>query len=157
MQRLRNVFFLFLFISFSTCRTDDLNPPVDDIDSCHFELNLDSLQIANNIIGTWQWVYEFGTGTLKTFESSSSQLGVSIQIKSDGSLIVFRDGELDSEMTWHLENHTGGGVSDWYLVCDPFNSLASGYVRICDMYLALKNSYTDGSDHYFKRVNFDGD
>jgi len=135
---------------FIGCEDDRFTPYIANIDDCHFSLDLDSVETVNRLIGTWKWVYEDQLTLNGYVGTTTSHLGLSIQIKSNGELVIYNN-EVVEVTTWTIKPEAGG--SAWILNTHPFHGYTYGPLRFCDDYFAVRNSLTDASDDYYQKVD----
>lgn len=134
------------------CKDDRFTPYIANIDDCHFSLDQDSLQTVNRLIGTWKWVYEDQLTFNGYVGTTTSHLGLSIQIKPNGELIIYNENEVVEVTTWIITK-AAGEFSDWTLETEPFRGFINGPIRFCEDYLSIRNSIRDSSDQYYRKVD----
>jgi len=135
------------------CKDDRFTPYIANIDDCHFSLDLDSVETVNRLIGTWKWFYEDQLTFNGYVGTTTSHLGLSIQIKSNGELIIYNETKVNEVLTWSITPSAGGFSSGWILETEPHRGFVNGPIRFCEDYLSIRNSITDGSDQYYRKVD----
>ena len=135
------------------CKDDRFTPYIANIDDCHFSLDLDSVETVNRLIDTWKWVYEDQLTFNGYVGTTTSHLGLSIRIKSNGELTIFNETKVIEVLTWSITPEAGGFSSGWILETEPFRGFINGPIRFCEDYLSIRNSIRDSSDQYYRKVD----
>lgn len=114
---------------------------------CHQEETWDSVKMVNALLGEWEWRYEecFWTPDQASYEKYE---GLSVEFKSDQTLLVKQDGQVTQTTTWILGPSDGDlfGVETDTTVLQLY-----GRIVICEKWISFNHSYVDGCDNYFKR------
>jgi hypothetical protein len=110
-------------------------------------MSWDSLTTHNALIGEWEWEY-ISCYWNPDGGNDSDHKGLTIEFKSDQSLIVTEKGEVTQTSSWEV----GDGDLDLYeIYVDPSVIQLHGRILICDEWLEFNDSYIDGCDNYFRK------
>lgn len=126
---------------------DRINFPGNLYD-CHNEMTWDSLKTENALIGEWEWIFihcysDWGNG------NDYSHRGLTMEIKSDHTLIIKENRQFIKTSTWTIKE-TGG----WFnLDEDPSVLQLHGVLTICEDLISFNASSADGCDNYFRRID----
>ena len=130
---------------------------VSDFHQCHREQNLDSVAIANALLGRFRWEYAMNCSVVTKDgpKNSAAFAGVTIEFLNDGTCLVHRP---NSTSTFHwslsrLSNGSGFEIKDTTQPqphFPPHDSLW-GRVRLCGDRLLCNAGYVDGVDNFFIR------
>lgn len=129
--------------------TNESVPPVkqQEIYHCYRQTAWDSLQIAETLVGKWQWEYEDCAWT--SGGSDRRYAGLNIEFNSDGTLDVYQNKAFIQTSNWQINLED----SDLYgLQLDPAVGQLYGRILICGNSLEFNDSYIDACDNYFKRI-----
>jgi hypothetical protein len=127
------------------------NPPVtlSDMTECHRTASWDSVKIQSRLLGRWEWEYIQCYWNPENGNSKDFQ-GLSVEFKPDNTLEVKLNGETTQTSTWELVNLNDG----YYKVqVKPLVLQLPGRILFCTERVLFNDSYTDGCDNYFKRLN----
>ena len=114
---------------------------------CHQQTNWDSLTTQNELIGEWEWEYITCFETPDNANDSDFK-GLTIEFKSDQSLVVRENGKITQTSSWKVVD---GDVAYYALEVDPYVILLYGRMLFCDDLLEFNHSYIDGCDNYFRK------
>lgn len=145
--------FLVLMLMFQGCE-DKENPMFDDqaIWECHNENNWNYETTKNNVVGLWEWKYIKCCGETTTpYQNSTESKGLKIEFNSDASGVVV-DQDMIYEFTWDLgvlvnEN----GLFEFQTT--PSIAQLNGRLLFCDNLMMNNDSYKDGADNFFVKVD----
>jgi len=146
-MKLSSILFFLVPTLFIACGKDEPPITVGEISSCHDKTVWDSLTTSNELIGEWDWKY------VEYFWSPSSDGsceydGLSINFKTDGTLEVWKNGQISQTAIWNVVNESG---NLFMLKFEPWIEQLPGRIYFCDDLLVFYLTYADGSDNYFKR------
>lgn len=126
-------------------------PPIalDSILTCYKQRKPDSADIRNSLLGKWQWTF------IKCYwnpENANSEdyKTHSIEFKQNDSVEVKVNGQLTQKSSWKLTKLNDGYYK---LSMNPIVVLLPGKVLFCGDQVLFYDSYVDGCDNYFKRLN----
>lgn len=122
----------------------------EDIMDCFSSSEWSELEIRNELIGSWIWVYS---------ESGSTNVGrdtraenTILEFSNDSILkVVVNDNSINTTKWMVYPTQVGGGKFTMKLD-SAISILPTGLIFICKENLEFSNSYIDGSDNYFIRV-----
>lgn len=136
-------------ISLIACNKESA-PPINQAKmwECHHKIKWDSLQTQKNLIGIWEWEY-VGCYWNPEKANNESFRGMSIEFKPDSTLIVRLDEEITQTSNWEVVKDYGELFA---LKADPSVIHLNGRILFCDNIVEFNNSYVDGCDNYFKRL-----
>ena len=119
-----------------------------DIMSCIKNKDWDSNITGEALIGDWEWIY-VSCISAPEIDHDDQYKGLSIKFNSDMTLEVKQDGQVTQTSTWNVVSS-----ETEYLVieADPYVTQLSGRILFCDDLMEFNQSYIDGCDNYFKRV-----
>lgn len=137
---------LSLFAMSCDKKDDDTIPELND--ECFWELQLDSAQVADKLVDKWKWQYAFLGGKGVPEFSDDASKGLSLEFKSDGTLLVKRKGEAPQSGTWSLRFAWEGYYN---IIVSPFVNETFGVVMFCENQLLFNGGVGDGPNNYFKR------
>lgn len=152
MEIVNRILMLILIFSLLSCDKEDVSQrPMSqtDIWSCYNNLEWSDLEIWNELIGSWKWIYTESYWAPDKGGNTESE-NTLIEFLSDSTLNVIVDGELKSTTKWTIVIKDG----DLYgLELDSSaTTLLYGRILICGEIVEFNNSYIDGSDNYFEKI-----
>ena len=141
-------FFFLIFLSIIGWSCNQMEDRIK-LPDCHNRMTLDSLQTENELIGEWEWIF------IRCFSDPGngddySYRGLTIEFKSNHTLIVKKEGEVIKTSSWTLKDRLDGSFS---LEADPSVSQLSGIISICEDLISFNASYYDLCDNYFKSMD----
>lgn len=120
-----------------------------DIWGCYNESKWTELRISNELIGKWKWVYSVNYWTPDEGWNTESE-NTLIEFSNDSTLNIIVNGEPESTTKWMITPKDG---ELYGLALDSsITTLLHGRILICGQIVEFNNSYIDGSDNYFKRI-----
>jgi hypothetical protein len=135
----------------TTDTTQPQKPPIalDSMLLCHGQTNFDSASTRNALIGKWQWKF------IKCYWNPEQANGeeyktISIEFKQNDSLEVKTNDQTTQKSSWKVTRLNDGYFT---LTVSPIVYQLPGKVLFCGDYVLFYDTYTDGCDNYFKRVN----
>jgi len=132
-----------------SCNKDE-NPPIlqGEMWDCHHERTWDSLKTKNTLIGKWEWEY-VGCFWSPEDDNENEFKGLTIEFKSDNTLDVKESGNIIQTSNWKV---VSGDADLFALDVDPIVTQLYGRILFCGQRLEFNDSYIDGCDNYFKRI-----
>ena len=116
---------------------------------CHHKQQWTETSVTNALIGKWQWIYSesyWAPGDGKNTESRN----IILEFFSDSTMILTEDGILNGEAKWIV------GIKDvdsYGIGLDTaITELVRGRIFFCGDLVEFNESYIDGSDNYFRRI-----
>lgn len=142
---------LWIFIlGVAGCNNEEkFNPPCDP--RTLWEQNdADYEWIKDNLLGTWNWKYVYCCGeTTKPYKSTTESIGLQVTFLANGTLTIDYPDSSQITATWILSKNNGELFA---LETKPAISQLSGSISFCADYVGFYNSYLDGADNYFQKV-----
>lgn len=140
---------LVLALALYSCSNDEEERMIKgSMFKCHFETEWDSTSTSNALIGQWEWAFRNCYWTFDEFDKDISK-GMKVEFRSDGTYEITKDGQLIQTSTWALINAIDEQFAlrqeDWVWELD-------GRIFLCDGQLQFNDSYQDGCDNYYFRV-----
>lgn len=140
---------IFLMISCTKKETAQRPMSQTDIVNCYQDMEWSRLGIRNTLIGNWRWIYNesywsYGEGT------NTENKNTLIELSNDSILTVFVDGEPKNTTRWTIEKNSG---NSFFVELDSFvTTLLVGRILICGDIVEFNNSFVDGDDNYFQKI-----
>ncbi|WKN44059.1 hypothetical protein [Tunicatimonas pelagia] len=148
---MKNYGILVLTIWIVACKEDE-NAAVLPFDQgsyeCFVESSQDTTQLANQLLGTWQWEY---VSCFWTPEQANDQAhrGLTIVFQADKQLEVRQDGQLVQTSSWSFEPND----SIFYeLQVEPPVIQLYGSIELCDSIVTFEDAYRDGCTNIFTKT-----
>ncbi|HUM47355.1 MAG TPA: hypothetical protein PLD84_10525 [Chitinophagales bacterium] len=114
---------------------------------CNEALHLDSAKIANKLIGKWE-LKSWYCGECSNPGTHNSDKVIFATFTSAGDFSVTEDSIIVSEGKWNLV-----GSNTWRLQSDSSLNHLYGMILFCNNEVLFNDSYTDGTDNLFERIN----
>lgn len=160
MKQFYSILFLVLSISVlpTSCEkpyTADLSirekPPItlDSMLQCHGHNNWDSATIRNTLLGKWQWEYIRCYWTPESANGTDYK-NLTIEFKQNDSVEVKVNNQILQISSWKIAQLNDGFSK---LVVNPMVVQLPGKILFCGGHVLFYDSYTDGCDNYFKKIN----
>jgi hypothetical protein len=126
-------------------------PPVslDSMLQCHGQKNWDSVTIRSSLIGNWQWEFIRCYWTPEKANSKDYQ-NLSVEFMQNDSVIVRVNGQTTQKASWQIVRTNDGYFT---LAVNPIILQLPGKILFCGGRVLFYDSYTDGCDNYFKKIN----
>lgn len=142
------VLVLLFSLSFSAC-DPRANEPfyLRNTPDCNEGRKLDSLNTLEFLQAEWEWEYILCLND-SAGGNDEEYKGLSVEFKSDFSVDLFIDGQINQSSTWGI---IASGNGTWSLDIQPDILQLYGYLVICDDRVQFNNTPTDGCANYFKR------
>ena len=115
----------------------------------HHKTEWNSLTVTQNLLGTWDWVYNVCCPMLQGFKGEFT-LDQNIQvIFSTDRITITQDGEVIESGDWYVETRDGKlfGVT-----ASPFVAKIGGRILFNGDHVLFNSSYVDGPDNYFRKI-----
>ena len=141
--------FAIAFFTIVACEEASLNKEYNIVDfsSDHARQVWDSTSTANQLQGSWQWVYSecCVEGTLGGVDRTGEEFIVRIDLTT---IQVYQKNELVKSTDWFLEIEDGNyyGINT-----QSYISEIRGRILFSGNRILFQNSYIDGADNYFVR------
>ena len=117
--------------------------------NCHNKQQWNETSVANALIGKWKWIYSESYWALGDGKSTESR-NIMLEFFSYSTMRLTEDGTLNGEAKWIV------GIKDvdsYGIGLDTaITGLVHGRIFFCGNLVEFNNSYIDGSDNYFKRI-----
>ncbi len=152
MKRYLLVLISILILSFAACDKDEDATPEFDLTEFwneHHKVEWDSLSTAQNLLGTWDWVYIWCCPEASDMNGSvTTDQGMQVNFRPN-DLQVLHNGEVIQTTDWEIEVRDGSlfGVKTTPNVVKLF-----GRILFKNDHVVFNGSYIDGADHYFRRA-----
>lgn len=151
---MKNLLLVLTLIFFCiSCRKEDISErPMsqNDIWNCYNNLEWTDVKVKDALIGKWKWIYSESYWAPNKGRNTEKENTV-IEFFSDSTLQILENGELLGTTNWTVNPKDG---ELYGLELDStITSLLYGRILICGEILEFNDSYIDGSDNYFNKVN----
>ena len=135
-----------------SCEKEDVpKRPISqtDIWNCYNDSEWSELRVRNQLIGKWKWIYSENFWAPDEGWNTESE-NTLIEFSNDSTLGIIVNGNLENTTKWMVTHKDG----DLYgLEMDStITTLLYGRILVCGEILIFNNSYIDGSDNYFKKI-----
>ncbi len=135
-----------------SCEKEDVSQrPMSqtDIWKCYNNSEWSELKIRNELIGKWKWIYNESFWYPNDGRNTESENTV-IEFSNDSTITIIVNGNSEDTTKWMVTPKDG---ELYGLELDSsVTTLLYGRILICGEILEFNNSYIDGSDNYFKRI-----
>jgi hypothetical protein len=128
----------------------DQNVHADQINTkqlmdCYTAQNYDSTRLASQLIGNWKWIesYAYAIGSVQADKA------VFLNLTQGGTYTVTVNSVISSQGHWGLQIVDGNGFG---LVTTQSINYLQGRILLCGNQLLFNNSYIDGADNLFARI-----
>ncbi len=114
---------------------------------CNSSQNLDSTVISNKIAGSWKWTKQSCFSTGKTMRADKD---IKVTFNTNGTFAVLENSTIITQGNWTLR------VVDsnmWGLDLTAPSTYLSGRILFCNSQVLFNDSYIDGCDNLFEKVN----
>lgn len=115
---------------------------------CYHEQVWDSLQIENSLLGQWDWVNN-SCGGFPNNMSTSEFAGIRVVFKEGNILELIQDSVIIQTSDWHVVD---GDAHLFELDLNPNIYQLNGRILICAQEVLFNQSYIDGCDNYFQKM-----
>ncbi len=120
-----------------------------DIWNCYNNSAWSELKINNELIGRWKWVYSENFWAPDKGRNTENE-NTLIEFLNDSTLKIIINGKLENTTNWIVspkDEKLYGLELD-----SAITTLLLGRILICRKTLEFNNSYIDGSDNFFRKV-----
>jgi len=150
MRKIFYLAFLTLIIFYTRCSKDEpQNAPISQVQiwNCYQSKNWDEVKVFDALVGRWQWIYSenYTEGNGNSTESEK----MIVEFFSDSTMLVFVNDRPGDTTKWLVIPKDG---SLYGLKCDSSVAQLQGRILNCGDILEFNNSYIDGIDNYFERL-----
>lgn len=136
--------FLVVIVGLTACKEPELS--IQSFWDCHHSQRLDSSAISGRLVGSWVWSQQSCFLTRKTTKADKS---IKVVFHIDQRFQVFENTTEITTGTWQLKASDSG---TWELDLSSTNRYLNGRILICDNQVVFNNSYIDGCDNAFVRI-----
>jgi len=151
MTRRLLLFSLLLTIALFSCeKQNNPQPPLslEDMHSCHQKKDWHAELLRDSLLGEWRWLYTQNFWAPEAAHYTTNQ-EVFISFRPDSLLhIVVREDTLHTTK-WQVSLRR---TNMYQLVLEEPHQYLHGDIVLCEDLLLFNNSYVDGSDNFFERV-----
>ena len=135
-----------------SCEKEDVSQrPMSqaDIWDCYNNSEWSELKIRNELIGKWKWIYSESFWAPDKGWNTENE-NTLIEFTNDSTLNISVNGNSEKTTMWIVTPKDG---ELYGLELDSaISTLVYGRILICGEILEFNNSYIDGIDNYFKRI-----
>lgn len=151
---MKNIFLLIVLVLFCIrCDKEEISErPISqtDIWNCYNDSEWSDVKVSDVLIGKWKWTYSENFWAPDKGRNTENENTV-IEFFNDSSMQISVNGELIGVTNWTIKPKDG---ELYRLELDStVTTLLYGRILICGETLECNNSYIDGSDNYFKKIN----
>lgn len=121
-----------------------------EIWNCYQDSEWSVVKVKDALIGEWKWIYS------ENFWAPNEGLNTEdkntiIEFLNDSSVQIYVNGNLTGTTNWTVKPKDGElfGLE----LDSTITTLLYGRILICGETLEFNNSYIDGSDNYFQKIN----
>ena len=155
MKEIRLVIIAFMLFLVTGCHKDSENNPLNkpptqmELWECHTQTIWHEETVFNALVGKWKWFYTQSYGLEETGRNTESENTV-IEFQKDSVINVIVDGKLEASTNWGvtLTDPPLFGLTTGTII----SQLLYGRILFCDDLVEFNDSYIDGDDNYFKRI-----
>ena len=141
---------LITFTIFSCDKEDITSRPMSqsEIWTCYNQIDWNDNKIRDELIGKWKWIYTESYWAPEKGRNTENE-NTQIEFFNDSTLHVLVGGEIKNTTKWTFIPKDG---ELYGLELDSSVSQLYGRILICGEIIEFNNSYIDGSDNYFERI-----
>jgi hypothetical protein len=139
------LFCLAIIAGLSACKKEQLDLKL--FWECNQSQHLDSLAISGKLVGSWKWSKQscFWTG-----QTTSADKNLQVTFKNDKSFSISENAGILSQGIWKIVKLD---VSSWGLDLSSPSEYLYGRILFCSNQVLFNDSYRDGCDNLFDRIN----
>jgi|GEM_PF-5827904 len=140
---------VFIFIG---CDDEDVSKrPVslENMSDCYRQNEWNENIIAKELTGKWQWIYTENFWAPDEGQNTENENRV-FEFLSDSTLNVFVKDELVESTQWMVAPVNSSDL--FKLELDEPVQYLYGQIFLCDKILLFNDSYRDGTDNYFRKI-----
>ena len=124
-------------------------PPTQmELWDCHTQAVWHTETVFDELVGKWKWFYTQSYG-LEENGSNTEIENMVIEFQKDSVLNIYIDGNMESTSIWSVI------LTDpplFGLALDSAINQLYGRILFCNDIVEFNNSYIDGDDNYFRRI-----
>ncbi len=152
MKTLKGTMMLISILVLISCEKEEISQrPMSqtNIWNCYNDSEWTDLKIRDELTCSWKWIYSENFWAPDKGRNTENE-NTLIEFLTDSTLNVIVDGNIQNSTKWTVTPKDG----DLYgLDLDSaVTTLLYGRILICGEILEFNNSYIDGSDNYFQKV-----
>ena len=152
MKKIFNGIIVLIVFTIISCDKEDISQrPMSQtsIWNCYNDSEWTDLNIRNEFIGSWKWIYSESYWAPDKGRNTENE-NTLIEFFNDSTLNIIVDGELKNTTKWTVTSKDG----DLYELTleSSITPIIYGRILICGEIVEFNNSYIDGSDNYFERI-----
>lgn len=139
------ILLLIIFSELVSCKKEKLD--INHFWQCSMSQNLDSEAISNKLVGSWTWTKQscFWTNITK-----SADRNIKVSFNSNATFSVYENSNTLTQGTWKLKQVDGNFVG---LDLSSASEYLYGRILFCNNQVLFNDSYRDGCDHLFIKIN----
>ena len=137
--------FLVIVAGLTACKKDKLD--IISFWECNQSQHLDSLAIPGKLIGSWKWSKQSCFWAGKTISANKN---IQVTFKNDQTFSVSEDAITLTQGTWKIGK---ADVSSWGLDLSSPSEYLFGRILFCGNQVLFNDSYRDGCDNLFDKLN----
>lgn len=123
------------------------HPGLQDLWECYEQSDWSDEKIATHLTGKWRWFYTDSPWVTEGHFIEDENLV--LHFRSDSTLQVLKDGRVKKTVDWRVVPKN----EDFFrLELSESVSQLYGFIVICRNTLVFNDSYRDGTDDYFERI-----
>ncbi len=134
------------FATPSCKKSSSVTTGTQDIYTCYISQHLTKDGLAAKLVGTWNWT----SRTCEVVGTTAADKIITVSFASDGTYVLSLNKTLLATGDWKLKLVDG----EFYgLDIINMSEYLSGRIVVCGDQLLFNDSYRDGCDHSFERIN----
>lgn len=139
------ILLLIIFSELVSCMKEKLD--INHFWQCSMSQNLDLEAISNKLVGSWTWTKQscFWTNITK-----SADRNIKVSFNSNETFSVYENSNTLTQGTWKLKQVDGNFVG---LDLSSASEYLYGRILFCNNQVLFNDSYRDGCDHLFIKIN----
>ena len=151
MKSYRFVITLLLSLALFGCEKQKTpHPPksLEDMHSCQHNKEWSTKSLRDSLVGKWRWLYTQNFWAPEAAHYTTNQ-ELFIRFRSDSLLHVTAQGDTLHTTKWQVILNRN---DSYELGLQEPHQYLYGNILICEDLLLFNNSYVDGSDNFFERI-----
>lgn len=149
-QLLISILFIVMFGACQEKEDPFSMPDMNELWTCNEAENWDEQTLQEALIGEWKWMKSVNPW-FPDAPNPADSMTVVIAFHADGNMQFIEEGNTEFTTGWDLV------VEDWSLLGVQLDTIATdllyGRILLCNDILLFNNSYIDGADNYFKKID----
>ncbi len=137
--------YLTILVGLTSCKKDKLD--INSFWQCNQSQNLDTPAISNKLSGSWTWTKQSCSEAGKT---KSADRNIKVTFDNNHTFSVTENSNSLTQGTWKLTQVDG---NSWGLDISSPGEYLSGRILFCDNDVLFNDSYRDGCDNLFTKIN----